>query len=197
MEKVLSVFRNICLAATVLFLYCAFGFDVPFDAAWMLILLSLAVLGILVGLVFIIAHLTQKRQNHSRIDLPVAAFFRRVSFSGIISLLLCTMVHGRSINPATYTDKTPFLCFAAGSLIVFPLIFIISVIRLWTTVPEKGQEGLGKGALLGKMIGSDFTCINRGIALIKDGGHPFLYSLHAVFATAYLAFLIIGIIGLV
>ena len=214
-ERTISVLRCIALICAMAFIYILIGLNVgPSSTLATILFLSVVVFVVLeiCGIIYrcIRAGKAQTEEQQKFImlffctnlpDIYVTDSLRRIAGLGIIALIICAVL-GKPVDlllNSQYAGVSLVQLFAAylkWSVIVFPIIVLLSILKRWYIMPHLGEGAYSMGMLIWKMIKSDFACLFYSAKRLLSSKEKALPLIKLTVGIALIIFVALGIVNL-
>ena len=138
---------------------------------------------------------------NNRADILVTDSLRRIAGLGIIAIIVCAVL-GKPVGDLLNSQYTGFSLaqlFAAylkWSIIAFPIIVVLSVLKLWYIMPHLGEGAYSMGTLIVKKIGSDFASPINNVRMLLSSDKKTVYAIKLLIRIVLIVFVVLGIMSL-
>lgn len=214
-ERIISMLRSIALIGAMAFIFMVAGLDADSTN-------NLAMVFFLAAIVFVVLEIcgilyrciragrarTEKQQKfimmfffNNRTDISVTDSLRRIAGLGIIALIICAILRkpvGDLIS-SQYTGLSLaqlFTAYLKWSIIAFPIIVVLSILKLWYIMPHLGEGAYSMGTLIVKKIGSDFASPINNARMLFSSEKKVVYGVKILINIALIVFVVLGIMSL-
>lgn len=212
-ERIISTMRCIALIGTMAFVFMVIGLNVDSTNNLAMILFLMAIAYVVLEICGIIYRCiragkarTEEQQKfimmfffNNRADISVTDSLRRIAVLGIIALIICAVL-GKPVGELLSSQYTGFslnqlfTAYLKWSVIAFPIIAVLSVLKLWYIMPHLGEGAYSMGTLIVKKIGSDLACLFYDVKNLISSDNKVSSLTKLLIGLALIVFVVLGII---
>ena len=214
-ERIISILRSIAFVGAMAFIFMIVGLnaDATNNVATILFLAAiiyviLEICGILYRCIRAGKARTEEQQKfimmfffNNRADISVTDSLRRIAGLGIIAIIVCAVL-GKPVGDLLSSQYTGFSlaqlfsAYLKWSIIAFPIIVMLSVLKLWYIMPHLGEGAYSMGTLIIKKIGSDLASPINNVRMILSSEKKAVYGVKSLISIALIVFVVLGIMSL-
>ena len=214
-ERIISMLRSIALVGAMAFIFMVVGLNADATNNVAMILFLAAIIFVVLEICGIIYRCiragkarTEEQQKfimmfffNNRADISVTDSLRRIAGLGIIAIIVCAVL-GKPVGDLLNSQYTGFSLaqlFAAylkWSIIAFPIIVVLSVLKLWYIMPHLGEGAYSMGTLIVKKIGSDFASPINNVRMLLSSDKKTVYAIKLLIRIVLIVFVVLGIMSL-
>ena len=214
-ERIISMLRSIALIGAMAFIFMVAGLNVDSTN-------NLAMIFFLAAIVFVVLEIcgilyrciragrarTEEQQKfimmfffNNRTDISVTDSLRRIAGLGIIALIICAIL-GKPVGDLISSQYTGFslaqmfAAFLKWAIIAFPIIVVLSILKLWYIMPHLGEGAYSMGTLIVKKIGSDLASPINNVRMLLSSEKKAVYGVKLLISIALIVFVVLGIMSL-